>query len=88
MDQLLNELEARKAALENEYHQAMERYRNEILKLEHEIIERSKALSRAGGSVDMPADGWNVEHEGLVKTDQVEGSHLYERERVFDGGDS
>lgn len=86
MDQKLMELEAQKEKLEKEYHDAMAHYRAELLKLEHEIIVRSKELSRAGGTVEGPEEGWNAEHEGVVKIDKDEGSHLFEREQVFDSG--
>lgn len=86
MDQILMELEARKEALEKEYHDAMSRYRSDLLKLEHEIVERSKAISRSVHGTEAPEDGWNAEHEGVVKIDKREGEHLFEREKVYDGG--
>ncbi len=88
MDQKLMELEARRDKLEKEYHEAMSRYRSELVKLEHEIVERSKEVSRASGGADAPADGWNAENEGVVKNDRQEGEHLFEREQVYDGGQS
>lgn len=88
MDQKLMELEARKEKLEKEFHEATARYRSELLKLDHEIVERSKEVSRAGGGTEMPVEGWNAEHEGTVKNDKNEGSHLFEREQVFDSGRS
>lgn len=86
MDKILQELEARKAQLEKEYQSAMEKYRSDILKIDHEIVERSKVVSQQENHVTGPKDGWNVEHEGPVKNDEDEGDHLYERERVFDSG--
>lgn len=86
MDQILMELEARKEALEKEYHEAMSRYRSELLKLEHEIVERSKTISRTVHGTEAPEDGWNAEHEGVVRIDKREGEHLFEREKVYDGG--
>lgn len=86
MDQKLMELEARKETLEKEYHEVLARYRSELLKLEHEIVERSKEVSRTGHGSDTPEDGWNAEHEGVVKIDKREGEHMFEREQVFDRG--
>lgn len=88
MDKILHELEAKKAKLEKDYQDAMEKYRSELLKIDHEIVERSKVVSQQGGTVDAPKDGWNVEHEGPVKNEEDEGKHLYERERVYDSGKS
>ena len=87
MDQKLMELEARKEKLEQEFHDATARYRSELLKLDHEIVERSKEVSHAGGGTDSPDEGWNAEHEGTVRTDKGEGKHLFEREQVFDSGE-
>jgi hypothetical protein len=87
MDKTLMDLEARKEKLEKEYHEAMNRYRSELVKLEHEIVERSKEVSRSGHGTEAPEDGWNAEHEGVVTIDKREGEHLFEREKVFDGGD-
>jgi len=86
MDKILQELEAQKTKLEKEYQEAMSKYRSELLRLEHEIVERSKEVSRQGGASDTPEEGWNVEHEGLVKNDKDEGEHLFEREYVYDAG--
>lgn len=86
MDQLLADLEAQKEMLEKEYHDVTIQYRSALLDLEHKIIERSKELSRQEGGADAPADGWNAEHEGLVKEGKREGEHLFEREQVYDGG--
>lgn len=88
MDSILAELEARKEKLEIEYHEAMSRYRTELVELEHKIVERSKELSVHEIGTDAPVDGWNSEHEGLVKNDKDEGEHLFEREHVYDGGPS
>lgn len=78
MDPRLAELENQKARLEKEYRETMERYRAEILKLDHEIVELSKLLSQEGQGASMPEDGWNAEHEGIVRNDQAESRHLFE----------
>lgn len=88
MDQKLMELEAKREKLENEFHETTARYRSELLKLDHEIVERSKEVSRFGGGTAVPEEGWNAEHEGVVKNDKNEGSRLFEREQVFDSGQS
>lgn len=78
MDPRLAELENQKARLEKEYRETMERYRAEILKLDHEIVELSKLLSQEGQGASMPEDGWNTEHEGIVRNNQAESRHLFE----------
>lgn len=78
MDQRMKALEEKRALLEKEYHDAMERYRQELLKLDHEIVELSKTLSRSGEGTPMPEEGWNAEHEGVVRNDRQEGQHLFE----------
>lgn len=85
MDQILKNLEVQKEKLEREYQDAMLKYRTELLQLDHEIAERNKELSRTGSGSDMPEDGWNAEHEGVVKNEKDEGDHLFEREHVYDG---
>lgn len=86
MDQILKDLEGQKEKLEKEYQEAMAQYREKLLALEHQIVERSKEVSQETQAQDMPKDGWNAEHEGVVKIDKDEGEHLFEREQVYDGG--
>lgn len=81
----LKQLRIHRDNLIHAFREARERYEQEIEAVQLELEKKEQELIQLG-VVDLkePEGPWNVEHEGVVHSDAAAGTHMYEREFVFD----